>query len=136
MNQNFQLLGNKLFKFDLDDQTELLWNKGGVPYIDIEMWDKYKTLIEKIIIRTKQGRYFKTSADDFNKFKKKIKINYDFYYYLDKDKWEFREAKPIKDISENETNDDFTNEIARLFGGKIINKDIKDISEYNQLVDK
>lgn len=127
ISKRLQLLGDKLFCFNLDDQKELLWKQdgkeyGGVPYIEQDIIDKYKSIIKTIIFRTKQGRYFRINFDDFVKYKKGIIIDYQNYYYVEKDKWEFRDIKIDEDNTENKEMINDIDEIAKIYCGEIIDK--------------
>ena len=128
--QRLQIIGDKLFCFDLDDQKELLWKQdgkeyGGVPYIEQDIIEKYKLIIRKIVFRTKQGRYFKIDFNDFVKYKKEIVIDYQNYYYVEKDKWEFIDVKDNEDTTKENDNDIDIDEIAKIYCGEIIDESSK-----------
>jgi len=91
--KDYQLVGDTLFKFNVDDNKHLIWKFGGVPCIDASnVWDRYGKLISKIIIRTKKGRLFKIDRKTFDTNKQEIDFGFGKQYYVDKDLWEIKEA--------------------------------------------
>ena len=53
-------------------QKHLLHNEGGVPAIDLRVWDKARDEVNNIFIRTEDGKVFMTSRDNFEAHKKEI----------------------------------------------------------------
>ena len=95
--KDYQLIGDTLIKFDVDDQKHLLWKFGGVPCIDAEnVWDKHKDKIKKITIRTKKGRLFKIDGNDFEAFKQVVDFGFGKQYYADLQMWDVKE--PVSEM--------------------------------------
>jgi len=118
--KNYMLIGDVLYKIGIDDNKHLLWKFGGVPAIDADnVWDKYKMMIKKIVIKTKKGRSFRISADVFDKNKKEINLGFGRQYYVEKDLWDFKDF-PKKDIPNLDEEEKQIQRIADLYNGKII----------------
>lgn len=91
--KDYQLVGDTLFRFDIDDSKHLLWSKGGIPCIDADnVWDKYKMLIKKIVMRTKKGRLFKIDTEKFDANKQEIDFGFGRQYYVEKSIWDFKDC--------------------------------------------
>lgn len=88
--KDYQLIGSTLYKQTINESKHLLWQIGGVPCLDADLWDFYFTKekrIAKIRIMTNKNRIFKIGAELFDTNKKEINLGFGRQYMVDKFFW-------------------------------------------------
>jgi len=98
--KDYQIILNKLCKFGIDEKLHLLHQKGSVPCIDVQLWDKYKNQIDKIYIRTNKGKRFKIKAKVFDNVKQEINLGFGKQYYAEKEYWDIEDKFKKEKIAE------------------------------------
>lgn len=93
--KDYYLEGEVLLKTGLKEKSHLIWQFGGVPAIDAELWTNYKEKIKAIRFKTDKGRTFAVDAETFERYKELVNFGYGNQYVLDKLYWDIRETKQI-----------------------------------------
>lgn len=86
--RDYQLKGKTLLKIGIDDQKHLMWQWGGVPCIDVGVWEDNKYKIDNIVITTKRGRRFEIKKKKFEKYKQPFNFGFGLQFIVPKKRWE------------------------------------------------
>jgi len=76
-----------LFKEGISDKKHLMGRFGGVPCIDADLWDRFKTMVRTIKFTTKRNKSFETTREIFEENKKEFDDGYGRQYYIERDNW-------------------------------------------------
>ena len=85
-----EIVMGRFCKFAVNESKHLLWGdgRGGVPAIDAQAWDKVKSGISEIYIRTDKRRRFRVKTAVFEQNKKTLDYGFGKQYWIDKGLWD------------------------------------------------
>jgi len=114
--KDYQLVLGQLIKNKINERKHLLWQKGGVPCIDADMWDKIKGKVKGIRIMTDRGRLFKCQTFVFERHREEVNFGFDRQYVMSKDYWmiiNLHGKEKSKETSAEKVAKDFSGEIVK-----------------------
>lgn len=94
--KDYQIIQDKLCKFNIDEKKHLLWQEGGVPCIDKKVWERCKDKVKEIYIRTSKGKRFRIDAKEFDAAKKEINLGFGKQYVASIIFWDISEKTEKK----------------------------------------
>jgi len=122
--KDYQIIQDKLCKFNIDEKKHLLHQFGSVPCIDKKVWEQYKNKVQEIYIRTSKGKRFKINAKVFEHARQEIDLGFGKQYIVHKELWD------ISDKKEEKKEDEPTQLLLSNREDDTGGKDLKEVEDY------
>lgn len=91
--KDYNLIGNRLYKFNLDESKHLLHQKGSVPCIEKKLWDTFSHEVREIAFRTNKGKTFRVDKGTFDKHKQEIDLGFGKQYWIERKLWDISDPQ-------------------------------------------